>query len=256
MDGEALSKKMKRESFAGLVNGEVSHWNRYPLAKPRSAESTESPPDATNGEMDQTVAENTAPEDSVPIDPQLSEGFVDTIMATTPSHPISRDTVVPSIEDHMGEPMDGVTDSAPIDPQLLDPEPRTPASTSGMFPGEIDGVSEKPSQFLLAPISNTSPEQKVIMAQPASTTPNLPRSRLTTTPSKTPHALSRKSITPRSTPKEKCRQDSKDSVKFEALFAERPRAMSSTESNNEDMASLALALQLQMEEHGLRRRSK
>jgi F-box/leucine-rich repeat protein 10/11 len=79
------------------------------------------------------------------------------------------------------------------------------------------------------------------------------------TPSKTSYtgrSSHKKSATPK-TPIEN-RQDSKGSVKLEPRSDPKPRTLLSMSSadNPEDTASLALALQLQMEEHGLRRRSK
>lgn len=243
-----MNKKIKRESFAGLVNGEVSQWNRYPLQKPRSASDTQPRNTITLSPLQPTAS--TPLEDAtevMPVDPQLSNGDSDTIAVATPSRPFVRETVVSSIEDSPGELMDGIFETAPIDPQLLDTEPRTPAPLLDEPHVQPNGIS-------------VSPEHTRVKVQPASATPNPPRSsRVSMTPrktSQTPGRSNGKSMTPKTTPGGKNRCDSKGSIHVEPNSDKKPRAMSSTSTKEEDMASLALALQLQMEEHGLRRRSK
>lgn len=120
-----------------------------------------------------------------------------------------------------------------------------------------DDVQDEPNgvkQDLVRPTDNDT----AVVAPPR--TPNAPRSsgkgssgRKT---SQTPRPPYRKSNTPKSTPGGR-RCDSKESTTVEPRSEQKARAVSSvTGESEEDMASLALAMQLQMEEHGLRRRSK
>jgi F-box/leucine-rich repeat protein 10/11 len=263
-DGEAINKKLKRESFAGLVDGEISQWNRYPLSKPRAASATE----ARNSIAMQSAQEALNAMDHTPsefalIDPQFTNGDNDMIRVATPHQTMAADTVISSIEeDHEGEPMDDVIESEPtdaqIDPQLL-AEPRTPAPTNTRHNGQ-NGVKPNSSHET----SSVSPGQGPPIAQPSATTPTMarpPSSRVSATPrkpSQTPHHFNRNSTTPRKTPGSKGRRESINlgTIKVEPGSGSKPRAMSSTEGTEEDVASLQLALQLQMEEHGLRRRSK
>jgi F-box/leucine-rich repeat protein 10/11 len=247
-DGEAINKKMKRESFAGLVNGEISMWNRYPLqARPLKADEfgdiavqSESPEHATDQDLNAMF-----------IDPQLANGD-NADEAAMPSTPGPRENVVTSIEDHLPEPMEDIVETGPIDPFLLGLEPHTPATP--LMNGGMNGFHAGPSSPMSITAQSVSPGNVIGMTRSASKP-----SRVIMTPSKTSYtgrSSHKKSATPK-TPIEN-RQDSKGSVKLEPRSDPKPRTLLSMSSadNPEDTASLALALQLQMEEHGLRRRSK
>ena len=225
-DGEAINKRIKRESFAGLVSGEVSQWNRYPLAKPRAASATE------QRDMIATLTPDgvarASPIGSIPIDSQLSrdeEAIIDDA--------VDRMTIVSTIEHAPGDPMEGVIEAS-IDSPLVATEPQTPGPPHRDLYEQPNGVSHSPGP---SPLNDT---------RAASAYTNASRSRKATV---TPHKV--KSRTPKSTPRKKGRRDSKETVKLESDA----RAMSSTE-NEADMASYALAMKLQQQEYGLRRRSK
>jgi F-box/leucine-rich repeat protein 10/11 len=231
------------ESFAGLVDGEVSQWNRYPLQKPRPA--------SVSGSREVMVTDPaliggwSSPNRAVPIDPQLSDPDRDCAIVTSPSHPGSKETIVTSIEDTAGEPMEGITESMPADPRPRKLDPHTPAPPEDSLIHEHNGLpTGSPPQI--------SPARRADAARPNSMSPNWSR------PSKgTSRSGKGKTTTPKTTPGGKGRRDSKDSIRLEPKSEQKLRAVSSsTGEKNEDMASLALALQLQMEEHGLRRRSK
>jgi F-box/leucine-rich repeat protein 10/11 len=235
-DGEALTKRIKMESFAGLVDGEVSLWNRYPLQKPRSYSASASREDTVvDSAFD--FREQHVHRREMDIDPRLFEVGGNASGGAAPSNFMSRETVVSSIEDLPGDPMEGVIEAAPPQPRILNPEPRTPPPRAETPPGEANGVFISQIQ--------PSPSPNDIQARPASMTPHWSRS------SKGPRTGNAKSTTPKTTPNGK--------IKTEPKSDQRPRPVPpppTTGKKNEDMASLALALKLQMEEHGLRRRSK
>ncbi|KAF2005852.1 hypothetical protein P154DRAFT_518104 [Amniculicola lignicola CBS 123094] len=172
--------------------------------------------------------------------PVQDEHAQDNIMADAPLH-IDNDAVMSSIEDATG------LDPGLIDPQLFTFEPRTP----GPVDNGLNGTHPRLSSPFAAQTQSTSPRSShVQVVAPETTSRTTPRSaRLSSAGrrmSHTPRAPNAMSSTPKSTPGGKGRRDSKGSIKLEPGSAKKP----------EDVASLALALQLQMEEHGLRRRSK
>lgn len=258
-DGEALTKKIKMESFAGLVDGEVSQWNRYPLQKPRPASVSGSrevmvtDPALLGGWASPDNGDNGG---AMPIDPRLSDLNGEcAIIETSPVQSRTRETVVTSIEHTAAEPMEGVVvQSVPADSHARNPDPCTP---------EPQDESPLPEQngFPTASPPRTSSAKRAATARRSSMSPNWSRpakgtSRSGITKTATPKATP-KTATPKTTPGGKGRRDSKEHVRAEQKSEQKPRASSSsTGEKNEDMASIALALKLQMEEHGLRRRSK
>lgn len=251
-EGEALNKKIKRDSFAGLINGEVSHYNRYPLAHPVSQPEAQ---DSMSVHSAHQALDLASSDEVLPIDPQLSgdmDGKIQT--ATPPSNAHSRETIISSIEDHSEDSMEDVVEANLIDPELLNLEPHTPTPThNGSASAPHGGVTDELSPLALA-VQSISPGYRPAN-NTADITPNRPwASRVSGTPrrkSQTPHALSRWGSTPKSS-----RGRRNSTIKLEPKSDSKPRAASSIENHEEDQASLALAMQLQMEEHGLRRRSK
>ncbi|KAF2649297.1 hypothetical protein K491DRAFT_208639 [Lophiostoma macrostomum CBS 122681] len=233
-DGEALNKKIKRDSFAGLVNGEISPWNRYPLQTAHSARASE-PSEAPTLYAAQPTTSRTQSDPQLPIDPQLYGSGNMSINGDVQFGNAPQETIVASIEPHQDDPMPDVN-STPIDPQLMDHLPQTPAP-----PPELDQATPHGGFILYSPLSAAA--QSVSPGQALGLSPNLTR-------------FPKMSVTPRAGPSGQGRRDSKGSIKTKAKSDLQPRASSSVEMNEEDTASLALALQLQMEEHGLRRRSK
>jgi F-box/leucine-rich repeat protein 10/11 len=134
--------------------------------------------------------------------------------------------------------MEGVIESRP-----RDPEPRTPAPAENRNTGQRNGYhTGSPPQ--------ASHSRKAVGTRPNSMSPNWSR------PAKGISRSGGKTTTPKA-PGGRGRRDSKETVKQEPKSEQKPRAApSGTGKKSEDMASIALALQLQMEEHGLRRRSK
>ncbi|KAF2273973.1 uncharacterized protein EI97DRAFT_444528 [Westerdykella ornata] len=218
-DGEALTKKMKMESFAGLVNGEVSHWNRYPLQKPRLTSASDS-----QDEMTMDSARSTRDPRSL-LGPPLAEeqtgGVVTQVVRPmSASKSVSKEPVYCSIENVQEE----VVTSGPVDPLLLNPEPRTPRATNNA----ANGIHAAPES---SPIQNGGRARGL-------------------------HSWNGRTTTPKITPRGRNRRDSKDSPRGEPKSDPKARASPPKTGSSEDMASIALALKLQMEEHGLRRRSK
>ena len=248
-DGEALSKKMKMDSFAGLVSGEVSQWNRYPLQKPRTASAT-----GSGDNIAVSVTDHTEHESAMPVDPQLLNGEFDgdVSASTHPSHMFSRETVVSSIEEESGGPIDGVEASGLAMATIPRPQPCTPDRAPQLPQHEGNGVLGSPggdgeAEEALAMCSSQPPSAK-------RTVNGIPTSKASTA-----RAGSRRevSITPKGAVAEKARRGSKGSIKVESKSETGLAAVSAAAGDEvEDMASLALALQLQMQEHGLRVRSK
>lgn len=180
------------------------------------------------------------PEDTMPIDPALQS--YDTIRINAPSHS-SRDVAMSSIEHVPDSLINGVEEQprSELGPSV---EPLTP----GPLSVEPNGISPYRS----------SPQEYDTIAVALPVTPSARRPAKATSArkaSQTPRPSNRTSTTPKSAPGGR-RRGSKESIKVEPRSEPKMRAMSSTAESEEDMASLALALQLQMEEHGLRRRSK
>lgn len=190
-------------------------------------------------------------DDVIPIDPSLqaySHGN-DTAMMDASPRTQHRDAVMFSVEDIPHDPMEGVdigleARSGPV------MEPLSPGSGPNGLHVQLNGATGAPS----------SPRASRNGIQFSPLTPNAQRSGWPgpsgrkASQAQTPHRPNRKSNTPK-TPSTR-RRDSKDSIKLEPRSEPKARATSSAiVDSEEDMASLALAMQLQMEEHGLRRRS-
>lgn len=298
-DGEALTKKIKMESFAGLVNGEVSHWNRYPLQKPRpSSLSGSQEPETMPVDPELLMMDHNEAAHAMTTEPHLSNGHLSngdgdahTIVFATPANPFSRETIVSSIEDTTCDPMDDVMQTSQMQMEILPPqqeqhqqqqfppEPRTPGPPSNMFYDSTNGgadiaVSVSPSR------SSSARSMRHGHIRPASMTPNWNQSSKDSA-----RSWNGKSTTPKITPGgKKSHRDSNFGIgiKTEPRSEQKARAVDSKISGemtmddmnemalgmgmdgvhvnggsaNEDVASLALALQLQMEEHGLRTRGK
>jgi F-box/leucine-rich repeat protein 10/11 len=237
-DGEALNKKIKRDSFAGLVNGEVSPWNRYPLQTAHSARASE-PSETSALYAAQPTNSRTQSDPQLPIDPQLYGAGNMAVNEDMQFGNAPQETIITSIEPHQDDDMPDV-DATPIDPQLFAQLPQTPAPPS--YP---DQAMTHGGFILYSPLSAAA--QSVSPGQALGLSPNVHRSaRMSVQQSSIPTAGA----------SGQGRRDSKGSIRAKARPDHQPRASSSVEKNEEDTASLALALQLQMEEHGLRRRSK
>ncbi|KAF2640012.1 hypothetical protein P280DRAFT_518443 [Massarina eburnea CBS 473.64] len=167
------------------------------------------------------------------IDPALqSYDDGDMMMHSSPqeSH---RDAIMSSIENIQDTHMEDV-DAVVEGHQGPSVEPLTPGPI-------VNNFSEPTNGFKPAAAPPITPNQPPT-ARPSSRGPK-----------GTPH--SRKHYTPKSTPGRR-RQASGETFKVEPRSDQKARAISSATGEGEDTASLALALKLQMEEHGLRRRSK
>ncbi|KAH7115155.1 hypothetical protein B0J11DRAFT_584460 [Dendryphion nanum] len=243
-EGELLNKKIKRESFAGIISGEVSHYNRYPLARPAPASS---PQEDIAVHSAQQALDLTAHEDSAPVDSEILESLNGRHGSETPSYAQHRESVVSSIEHHPGESMEGVEGSDRIDPQLLGFDPQTPAMRSFHAPNRISPKLTHSVSPCQRQNSSTVTPASPSMARP------IPINLTPRKKSQTPRGSGRTSSTPESGVG---RRDSKGNIKLEAKSEPRSRAMPLNDTHDPDEASLALALQLQKEEHGLRRRSR
>lgn len=197
----------------------------------------------------QQVLSQAPDDDTMPIDPalQLYRHVNDEmVMDGSPQVP-HQDAVIFSVEDLPNNTLERVETSleATVGPAL---EPVSP----GNFP---HGLHVQPNGSTEAP---SSPHASRSGTRYSPLTPNAQRSGWLCSsahkPSQTPHRSYRKSNTPK-TPSGRGR-DNGSCTKLEPRSETKARATSSALlDSEEDMASLALALQLQMEEHGLRRRS-
>lgn len=184
----------------------------------------------------------------MPIDPALHSynHEIDEYPATSP-HVVHEDAVMFSVE----EPPDGAIGrkEASMDAQSRpDLDSLSPGTIANGFHAQTPGNTEDYS------CRNTNRAGIPFPPQ----TPNAQRTGWPSPsgrkPSRIPHLPHRLGNTPK-TPLGR-RRDSKESIKLEPRSEPKARATSSAViDSEEDMASLALALQLQMEEHGLRRRS-
>jgi F-box/leucine-rich repeat protein 10/11 len=237
---------MKREFHdSGLTNGAMHHRNSLPNALGMGSTS-ELQGLAFSA---QQALNQVQPEDLMPIDPSLqSYGYdEDTVMVDTSPQSAHRDTVMSSIE-HVAEGLfDGIEDrpsSARRGPSV---EPLTPGPMTDDLAAQSIGVKE----------DNPPRENDVVMVAPP-ITPSAPRSARMSfsgpNPSRTPRPANPNSSTPKSTSGGLRRENS---IKIEPRSEQKARAMSSaTADSPEELASVALALKLAMEDHGLRRRSK
>ncbi|KAF2268588.1 hypothetical protein CC78DRAFT_540850 [Lojkania enalia] len=259
-EGVDSASRQDKESGAdgGLINGEA-HLLDYLQTPSRSTRPTE-----TEHTMSMlTPQENKeafASGDLMEVDhpSPILDTMIDPMLTSSVNLP-TRDTVISSIENSAGNHGEDVAESShnpePIETEPPIAEPRTPAAASVAIPNGLDGLGPRKDTNALN--SATPDGSRLVIAQPTAVTPNASRSSRITPggrrSSQTPRSSNRKSTTPKSTPGGKGRQDSKETIKTE------PRADAdgvNIAETDEDRASLALALQLQMEEHGLRRRSK
>ncbi|KAF2876358.1 hypothetical protein BDV95DRAFT_560548 [Massariosphaeria phaeospora] len=284
---EAANRKMKRDHMTdgGSVNGEVfgDFYSRIPSRSPSHAERPMTAPqdlipiDPSLQTYDYAMAEAAPPAfsethqmdavwSSIENGPgEAMEGVVETEW---------REPRGPSVEPLTPAPVpQGLHGEANgIDPGLSSPWARTAPSS----PSERDNITvarrySPIMNHIVVGHSSSSDRDNITVAR--SSLPNGDGSALAvpTTPvqthsprpgfsaskiTNTPRSSNRTSNTPRSAFGVR-RQDSKDSIKMEPSLEQKMRDLSSSAGGTEqDMASLALALQLQMEEHGLRRRSK
>lgn len=229
-----------------MANGLFGHRNSLPSAFDHS--STAELQDLAFSA--QQALSRVQPDGSMPIDPALqsSPQENDTMEVDSPHRPPHRDAVMSSIEHD--DPMEGIEETARSERRGPSVEPLTPGPL-------VDGIDSQTNGVRL---SDMSPDVNHIIDLPPPVTPVAPRSSQLSSSgrktSQTPRPSNRKSTTPKSTPGGR-RRESREPIKAEPRSEQKARAMSSTVAEtNEDIASLALALKLQMEEHGLRRRSK
>lgn len=189
-------------------------------------------------------------EDAMPIDPAL-QSFIheqNTSAMEASSQEPHRDAVMYSIEDSPNNPMDIVDHFTRSEIPKPSVESLSPGSGPNGYPVGFNSVEEAH----ISPRTNRTEDLLLPV------TPSAPRSARLGSSGRKPSQMTnlpiRKSNTPK-TPSSR-RRDSRGSQKMEARIEPKARASSSAVTDNEeDMASLALAMQLQMEEHGLRRRS-
>ncbi|KAJ4303321.1 JmjC domain-containing histone demethylation protein 1 [Kalmusia sp. IMI 367209] len=189
-------------------------------------------------------------DDAMPIDPALQSYNHEndlSIMDTSPQA-LHRDAVMFSVENLPNEILEGVEEASLNMRPGLSMESLSPGAGTNGFHGAANDFAG----------SHTSSHANLNGVLFPPQTPNGQRSTFAGSSgrktSQTPYFSNRKSNTPK-TPSSR-RRDSKESIKLEPRSEPKVRAASSAFTNNEeDTASLALALQLQMEEHGLRRRS-
>ncbi|KAF1979480.1 hypothetical protein BU23DRAFT_522751 [Bimuria novae-zelandiae CBS 107.79] len=186
-------------------------------------------------------------DDMMPIDPALQSysHHNDALMMDTSPQAPHRDAVLFSVEDLPNDPMDGVESNFNAREFM---EPISPGTGLNGFHAQTNGIAE-------ATLSPHATRNGIQLSPP---TPHAPRSGWSgpggRKASQTPHQPTGMSTSPK-TPANR-RRNSKESLRLEAKSEPKTRATSSAMMDSkEDMASLALALQLQMEEHGLRRRS-
>jgi F-box/leucine-rich repeat protein 10/11 len=246
-DSNSASRKMKKEFHnSEMSDGTIRHRNSLPNAF-SMAQASELRGLVFSA---QQALDQVQPEDSMPIDPSLqSYGYdEDTIMADESPQHTHRDTVMSSIE-HVP---DGFIDGSEVRPNSArggpSVEPLTPGPVVDDISHQTNGISQ--GQIL------TQANDVIAVAPPM--TPTAPRSAGLSSsgqkPSRTPRPAHSNNRTPKSTPGG-IGQDG--SFKVEPRSEQKLRATSSaTADAPEELASVALALKLAMEDHGLRRRSK
>lgn len=192
-------------------------------------------------------------DDTVPIDPALqSFEHHEKPRPDASAQASQEDAVMFSVEDSLNDAMEGV--EAGMNPRQAPPvmEPISPGTDTNGFRVQINGTLEDiPSPqddrngIRFSPLTPNAQHSGWLGSTFGSRKPNH---------TQTPHRSNRQSNAPKTPSSRRC--DSKDSTKAEPKSEPKIRATSSAiVDSEEDMASLALALQLQMEEHGLRRRS-
>jgi F-box/leucine-rich repeat protein 10/11 len=246
-DSNSASRKMRRDFHAnGLTNGTIRHRNSLPNAFGMA--STSELRDLAFSA--QQALDQVHPEDLMPIDPSLQPyGYdADTIMVDISPRPSSKDAVMSSIEPISDDLFDGIENRAGSRRHGPSVEPLTPGPM--LHDMQIHGNE--------ATLDDASPWNDGSIPVVPPITPRAPRlARMDSSgrkPSRGPHSADPKHRTPKSTPGG-LRRDS--SLRTESQLEQKARAMSSaTADSPEDLASVALALKLAMEDHGLRRRSK
>ncbi|KAF2012393.1 hypothetical protein BU24DRAFT_376174 [Aaosphaeria arxii CBS 175.79] len=250
-EGEALNKKLKGDSFAGIINGEVSHYNRYPLARPQSQQDYNDDVAVHSAQQALTLAST---DGGFPIDPQLSSDGLNeeqTSRDTTTTY----DTIVSSIEVHPEGSSDGISQAEPIDPQFLGARPSTPTSIRKDCDNAVQKAIPTVTPPPIAGLLSTSPSHRPVKNENDDSFSRRPRSsRANGHPQGTRRSPSEHCYVSHVTKSAKKRQNS--TAKLELGSEVKPPSTSPALGNKEDKASLALAMQLQIEEHGLRRRSK
>ncbi|KAF2742720.1 hypothetical protein M011DRAFT_462275 [Sporormia fimetaria CBS 119925] len=242
VDGEALTKKLKMESFAGLVNGEVSQWNRYPLQRPRLMSAARSVGEGAIDPNLDRVFSNSIVENGHEPSPENALG------TSTPNLG-SGQTILPSTEGRAGDQSEQERHEG-SEQHLLDSTATHGASV------HHSAAPQTPSP---APVPTTHERNGFSVGSTASPSQGASHNRHHDAPrhqSRPPKAGSRslqgKTTTPKSSPSVAGRHTVQSTPKSE----QRSKEKQQKHGKLEDTASLALALQLQMEEHGLRRRSK
>ncbi|KAF1949320.1 hypothetical protein CC80DRAFT_429600 [Byssothecium circinans] len=244
-DPNTTSRKFKEEAIeSGMAHAPMRHRNSLPAILGMSSSS-----DLLDLAYSAQQALNQVPPEEM-IDPALrpydNEG--DISMVNSPSQAPYRDAIMSSIEQVHDSHMQNAETVAEDEHRGPSVEPLSPGPILDSIQTLTNGYSSRQLRD-----SGNYPTAAFIPV-----TPDQPRSsRLSSSGrkvSQTPH--SRKNNTPKTTPGGR-RHGRGETVKLEPQFEGKSRAMSSaTADGEEDMASLALALKLQMEEHGLRRRSK
>ncbi|KAF2477796.1 uncharacterized protein BDR25DRAFT_275202 [Lindgomyces ingoldianus] len=251
-DTNPASRDLKNEPLADFEMG-GGEWNPENLietpSRPKRLVETS---DRINVYSSQKVVEYTSIEDPMELDNStyLSEADGDTITVAVSTHLPDGNSVLSSIEDTSEQSTKGVAITVPDVSHINCVEPHTPGSPANTIQNMLDdiGPSQRPS---------VSPAYSNITVRPhISATPHLSWSTRGSSggrkTSHTPRPLTAASTTPKSAAASRGRQDSKEG----SIKGERKSQAISPGAKDEDHASLALALQLQMEEHGLRRRSK
>lgn len=222
---------MKKEATDGdFINLQMRHRNSLPanLSVTGSNELRELAYSA------QQALSQVLPDDSMPIDPALQsydhEG--DTVALDDSPRALHQDTIMSSIEDGPGDQMEGV-ETAAYQSSHLDSMHSVPNGNKEVHHPQLS--SEASGTAMIAPPITPNRSRFVKVSSSGQRTSQSSRTRKNHTPG---------------SPLGGHRRDTGE------LDQEIRAISSATGDGEEDMASLALALKLQMEEHGLRRRSK
>ncbi|CAI6334997.1 unnamed protein product [Periconia digitata] len=253
-DPMPASRRMKKES----VNGDFIHTQmRHRVSLPINLSASGSNDLQDLAYSAQQALSQVLPDDPMPIDPALQsyDNDGDVVAFDTPSRAPHQEVVMSSIEDedNLDTQMKDadIVEASPTESR----EPCTEPPVSGMGLVNKQGLSNGTRQVQHhGPLFEAS--ESAMVAPPI--TPNRSRfARMSSSGQKSNHnPRSRKNQTSGSPSRSRIRE-SGDIVKIEPRSDQKARAVSSTTMDGEeDMASLALAMKLQMEEHGLRRRSK
>jgi F-box/leucine-rich repeat protein 10/11 len=253
-----MARKMKESTTdRGNVNGDI--FSRESMQTPSRAGGSRGSIDFQDTMMySPQDQDETSDESSIPIDPSLQSYHDEreTNYDPVPSYQSHRDTIMSSIEDNADDAMEGVEEMIPHEYDVPTAEPRTPGPPPHILQHHLqlsNGNNPDPSSPL-SPLALSIPPSGHRKLSNFQNHINSTATRIGSSgrkPSNTPR--------PNKTPKKSTpgsggrRRDSKESIKQEFGAAGQVLAEG---GRPEDVASLALAIQLQMEEHGLRRRSK